>query len=135
MIGPLVISQGKSPKEQLEAAEILIESSIPENIVGGERSIYTRIIKGFLEINLGLNAEGELDQQLETLLGRLIENSQTPTEDPAQREPTTGSMVPAGMYGNPANGTNLIEPIIDALKSGGEGSTLPDFYNPGSGNY
>jgi hypothetical protein len=122
MIGPMALRSGSSSSEQIAAAKQMIESSIGENPEVNPH-ILERIILAMVKVNLEL--EPELPEDIKVMISRLEQNKAESA--PQQGNGQSGT---ANLTGEMVQGTNFMQPVIDALTSPGGGSTLPDFYNP-----
>jgi len=122
MIGPMALRSGSSSSEQIAAAKQMIESSIGENPEVNPY-ILERIILAMVKVNLEL--EAELPEEIKVMISRLEQNRAESA--PQQGNGQSGT---ANLTGEMVQGTNFMQPVIDALTSPGGGSTLPDFYNP-----
>lgn len=122
MIGPMALRAGSSSSEQIAAAKQMIESSIPDEPEVNPY-ILERIILAMVKVNLEL--EAELPEEIKVMISRLEQNRAESA--PQQGNGQSGT---ANLTGEMVQGTNFMQPVIDALTYPGGGSQLPDFYNP-----
>ena len=122
MIGPMALRSGSSSSEQIAAAKQMIESSIGDDPEVNPY-IMERIILAMVKVNLEL--EEELPEEIKVMISRLEQNRAESA--PQQGNGQSGT---ANATGEMVQGTNFMQPVVDALTSPGGGSQLPDFYNP-----
>ena len=122
MIGPMALRSGSKASEQIAAAKQMIESSIGDDPEVNPY-ILERIILAMVKVNLEL--EPELPEDIKVMISRLEQNRIESA--PRQGNGQSGT---SNLTGEMVQGTNFVQPVIDALTSPGGGSTLPDFYNP-----